>query len=487
VSRRTWTLVLALAIAACAPTTPRPFVPALREEAGSRPRSPTEDAPFRRFPPDPMAPESFPHVAVASLTLDSGLRVLLVERHGYPVIAAQLRVDTEAANAGDAGGWRAHLLGSVFLSPPSGVVQTSGGCSAEGCWVTSRGTRDELAEVLGRVADLVCGESARPEEYERRLTFAATTLEKGGGQGSAQIERSARALLFGLGELYGEPRATPPRPTLDDLRSLRARAFVPGASTLVLAGDIERDAAVAEIKKRFGGWVKSPGPAPGPPAAPPLSRDARRLLLIQNRAVTQTLGAIVARGPVPREDDSLAFALLAQTVGGGMSSAAYRHVREELGAAYSVGARVETLPGASMFVLNANFERGKAIEGMNALVEIVRNARDGELSVETLERGKRALIAGWRRSLSTDAGVASLLDQTVSCGMPAEGVDDFPARARALTAAQVRAVAQRYLAPSQLRALLVGQPEDLAGIDAPMFGAASLADGFGRPVAAAHR
>jgi zinc protease len=473
-------VLVATLSAACAPQ--QPFVPPLRAPDAVEAHSPTEDAPFRLAAPAALGEESFPRLTFESATLVNGLRVLLVERRGFPSVAVRLHMDTELANAGDAGGWRAQIAGSVFLSPPTGVVNTTGSCGPTGCAVTSLGTSDELGEVLGRVASLAFAGSAPDAEYERRLAATATLLEKGGGEGQSQVPRVARTLVFGLGSLYGEPRALPRRPTLDELRALRARAFVPRASTLIVVGDIDRAAALDEIRKRFGAWADVP-PVSGKPEAP--SQDMRRLVLVRNNSVTQTLAAVVARGPAPRDEDYLPFQLLVRALGGSFNSASFRHVREELAASYNVNGSVAPLPEASMFVLGGNFEQSKAIDGMNGLLGAIHTARNADMARESLDQAKRAVIAGWRHDMSTNEGVGLVLGNAVALGQPLELAQDFPARVRAISPSQVRAVAQRYLDGSALRLVFVGQPSELARIDAPSFGPASLADGYGRPIVAA--
>jgi hypothetical protein len=135
-----------------------------------------------------------------------------------------------------------------------------------------------------------------------------------------------------------------------------------------------------------------------------------------------------------------------------------------------------------MLVVGGNFERGKALDGMNALLRIVAAARDAAYSTAALEPAKRAMIAGWRKAMSTNEGVAGLLEDAIAGGSRVEGVGDFPARVRA-----DRGPASHRCAPLPdhvgLAAVFVGPPSEVAGIEAPGFGRATPADGYGRPIA----
>ena len=101
--RRWLALVLLLSSLACGHGIERPFVPHLRDPEAVVTRSPTEDAPFRKAPPPPLGDESFPKVTFASFTLENGLRVVLVERRSFPVVAANLRIDMASADADGTG------------------------------------------------------------------------------------------------------------------------------------------------------------------------------------------------------------------------------------------------------------------------------------------------------------------------------------------------------------------------------------------------
>src|SRR5207253_3092388 len=58
----------------------------------------TPDAPFRQKPPVATTKVSFAAPKIAEAKLKNGLRVLVVERHDLPLVAAQLVVSTGAGD-----------------------------------------------------------------------------------------------------------------------------------------------------------------------------------------------------------------------------------------------------------------------------------------------------------------------------------------------------------------------------------------------------
>jgi predicted Zn-dependent peptidase len=189
-------------------------------------------------------------VSLQTFSLENGLHVVFVERHGFPMVAAQLVIDTSWAMADDVGGRTAYLLAGTFLSPFEHVRQTSAGCGPDGCAIASRGLSAQLAEVLGRIANLAMRAGGDPGAYQQRFATYVHLAEREYGP----VQRNMRALMFGRNHRYGEAPSGPV-PTLDALKQLRDRSFVPSASTLVVVGDTTIDAVRAALGQTPAPWV----------------------------------------------------------------------------------------------------------------------------------------------------------------------------------------------------------------------------------------
>src|ERR1700690_2541677 len=328
--RRRAAPVLALAFASCGGAVSRPYVVPLRYADHEPPRAASEDAPFRVTAPIRPA-QGLPSFAdVRSFVLANGMHVIVVERPAFPTVAARLSIDTGAVEAVDVGGRRAFLLGRVFLSSLERVMQTTtSDCDIVGCAVASRGPSNQLAEVLGRIANRVTQRNDPSATSEQRFAVALRAFD----QAESPVKRNAAALLFGDGHRYGQPPSVY-SPTLDELDRVREQAFVPSASTLVVAGRVTMDAVKAEAMRQFGAWpdhrtdLQKTAVGPGPSPPPPLDRP--RVVACYSRGMTQVVGAIVARGPPPQAPDRAAFEVLVQRLGGVGDSMAFHQVREEL-------------------------------------------------------------------------------------------------------------------------------------------------------------
>jgi zinc protease len=394
------------------------------------------------------------------------------------MVAARLTLDTRGVEGGDVGGRRAYLLDKVFLTPPEGAVQTSSGCSVEGCAVATRGGTDKLGDTLGRIADLVFGVDVTPAMRAQRLANAVRNFGTSRFEPGAAISRNTEAVLFGHAHRYGEPPPADEPPTLERLEAIRAKAFVPRAATLVVVGDATLDAVKQEADRMFGGWRDTGAPALEA-EPPPATAAGPRIVAFHTKGTRQILGAVAARGPAPLDGDSAAFEVATELLGAPQTSMAFRHVREEMGAAYDVGAGVRFYTDASAFLARGSFDRDRAIDGVQGLLDAIRELRDADVAADALDRAKRARIAAWRRTMETDEGIAGVLAGGVLIGLTPAQLQRRPERVAAVTAADVRAAARRYLGVGALHVVLAGDPDFLVTAQALRFGVPVRVDGLG--------
>jgi zinc protease len=451
------------------------FVPALRYGDPSGLPAPTADPSFRVSSPA-IGGTAMPQPAsLQAFTLENGLHVVLVERHGFPMVAARLVIDTSWAMADDVGGRNAMLLGGTYLSPFEHVRQTSAGCGVDGCYVASRGLAGQLPEVLGRIENLVTRASGDPGVYAQRFATYVRLSERA----ERPIQRNMNALMFGRSHRYGESLAGPV-PTLDALKQMRDRSFVPSASTLVVVGDATLDAVRAALGETLAPWAPGKGPRPTPPKPPP-PPEGPHIVVYRNGSIGQVWGSVAARGPLPGDGDLPACLVLAQLLGGVTDSALFHGERAELAAAYTVGARVDLYKDASVIALIASFDRDSPIAGMRKMLDAIALARDREPSADDLERAKAGLIAQARHTGIVDEWMASTLGNAALLGSDPTAIPDRAVRIAAVSAADVRAVARRYLAPEALRAVLDGKVELTTGAQSLGLGEPIFTDIHGRP------
>ena len=190
---------------------------------------------------------------------------------------------------------------------------------------------------------------------------------------------------------YGYPiigtRETVDSLRAEDVRGLHARAYHPRHVGIAAAGSVEHD-VLLKLVTRCGWFTFPPGPDPVDvvPLAATRHHDVRVV-----RTLAQT-HIVLGTDTFPyRDDRRYALMLLANVLGGGMSSRLFQRVREELGLAYSVFAFQSFYRqggGCGVYVGTHPSTADRAVEAIRA--ELGRVAAAG-LDATTLTEAKRQL------------------------------------------------------------------------------------------------
>ncbi len=126
-------------------------------------------------------------------------------------------------------------------------------------------------------------------------------------------------------------------------------------------------------------------------------------------------------------------------------------LRERLGKTYSPGARSDTsyyYPGFGTFMVNASVDVGDVDTTLAAIRAVVARLRSQPVDADTLARARRPLLESFDNALKTNVGLLSLVDRAQT---QSDRINDFLAArgvVKQITAADIEAIAERYLVPS---------------------------------------
>jgi zinc protease len=419
-------------------------------------------------------PRPHPVPAAEETTLPNGLRVVVVPRPGVPLIELRLRVPFAAPTTRGAGVHTARasvLSGAVLLGTgdhdQNGIAELLQGHGAE-LSVSSDPDRllftttllaGGLTPVLGMLAELLTGAAypAGPVEGERdRLAERIVIARSQPGV----IARTALASRRYDGHPYAIQLPDPDlvadvRPPA--LRRLHRERVVPSGSSLVLVGDLDPRAATDAVATALAGWTESGDALEAPPV--PEERHTQELALIDRPGAVQS--NIRLGGPAPRRTDpDLAALRLANMVFGGYFSSRYvENIRERRGYSYSPRSSVDHQVAGSSFLVEADVATevtGPAL--LETWYELGRMALAPVTEAE-LDAARRYVLGSMALSIATHAGLASTLSALVGAGLPPDWLYDHQRDLAAVTVEEVQEASRRYLAPSGLTAVVVGDPD----------------------------
>ncbi|HZM17510.1 MAG TPA: insulinase family protein [Candidatus Krumholzibacteria bacterium] len=279
------------------------------------------------------------------LSLESGLRVLLLPHAGSGMVASNVFVGAGSTREENRDAGSSHFLEHVLFNGTERRTQEQIYAETDRIGAYNNATTkqeythymmvapsEKLAAALDIQADMLLHSTLPEAKFDKERGIVLEELSKDMDDPEYRADRALETMLYGEGSHFARPVLGTPT-TLKELPRANvaeyyARQYVPSNMLLVLMGEFERDAALAELQRLF------PTPSARPPAAAPLPVPPGPLaapgrLTLQAvegpLAVVELLAALPAGVP---EDDAL-LALLAQIAGGSESSLLERALQQE--------------------------------------------------------------------------------------------------------------------------------------------------------------
>ncbi|WP_374146521.1 M16 family metallopeptidase [Sphingomonas sp. 28-63-12] len=427
----------------------------------------------RILPPPPAAPVSAAIPAPVETRLANGLRVIVVEKHDLPLIAASLVVApgggaVDPGNLPGLNSLTAELLtkGTTTRSATQiarEIESLGGSISSDIDWdgaTISVGVKSDQAEpAMAILADV----AMRPAFAQAEIDRARTQAIDGIGvelKDPAQLAGivAARA-VFGnkpYGHvLTGTPDGLKAISRADIVKSY-ATSWRPDRAALVLVGDITLAQAQALASSNFASWK---APALAAPAAPAVraSYPAPRVIVVDFPGAGQA-GVVVARPGIARRDAGYYPAAVANaTLGVGFSSRLNQEIRIKRGLSYGAGSTVSARRQPGPISASTQTKNPSAAEVVGLVVAEMKRLGSEPAAAAELETRKAVLIGGFGRSTETTGGIAGLIGGYVIDDVPLTELKDYAIRIESVDPAAVQAAAAQLLDPAAASIVVVGE------------------------------
>ncbi|HEX6851076.1 MAG TPA: pitrilysin family protein [Candidatus Polarisedimenticolaceae bacterium] len=451
--------------------------------------------------PDPGATPAATFPKIQRAKLSNGLSIALVERRAIPVVEMDLILD--AGYAAD----RADLTGTAALALDmldegtktrssleiSDQLQRLGatlgtGSALDTSNVSMSALKANLDASLDLFADVVLNPAFPPSDFERLRAQRLAQIRQEKAEPVSMAIRVMPPLMYGAGHSYGVPltgsgyESTVAKMTRDDLAAWHKAWFQPDRATLVVVGDTSLAELQPKLEARLKDW--KPGKAPAKSVAAVPARRGTTIYVVDRPGSIQSVILAGQLAPAKANPDEVALQTMQTILGGGFISRINLNLREDKHWSYGAGGFLLDARAQRPYIFFAPVQADKTKESMQELLEEIRGIRGGRpVTPEELQGAKDQMTLTLAGQWETNDAVAGSLVELVSFGLPDDYVTTFPAKVRALGAADVPAVATKTLRPDDLLWVVVG---DRARIEPKLaelgWGEIRFVDADGRPV-----
>lgn len=223
--------------------------------------------------------------------------------------------------------------------------------------------------------------------------------------------------------------------------------YVPNNVVISIAGDFDAADAIGRIEKQYHAWKRAPDPPRNPTEEP--EQDGERRAVVEVPVRAPLVGA-AWHAPKTGDPDGPALDVLSEILSSGRTSRLQRKLVYEEQEALSAYGGYWELERAGLFYAGVGVRPGKDPARSEALLfgEIERLRREPPTARE-LEKAKRGFEVGLLGGLRTANALAARNAEDWLRFGRIRTLEERLAAARAVTAADVERVADRYLRPEK--------------------------------------
>ncbi|WP_078085959.1 M16 family metallopeptidase [Microbulbifer mangrovi] len=419
-----------------------------------------------------------------SFTLDSGLKVVLAERHDTPVVFMSLQYRSGASADGEQPGLAsvvARMLSEgagdfdslAFSARQEELGATIGaGSGLDYNTLSFSALKTQLEPSLELFRDVISSPLFPEEDLARVKSNWLDSIRQEEAQPQGLAMRKLPPLLFGENHPYGAPLTGSGTPeavksiTREDLVNFHKTWLRPDNAQLTVVGDVTRDEIQKLLNDTLGGWDAPNDPLPALEIPVVQRPEKARIFLLDRPGAQQSYIMAGLVMPPWQPEGAEAFEAMASAIAGKFTSRVNMNLREDKH--WSYGARAVSLDTEAQrpYIVFAPVQTDKTAPAMQELLKEY-NAYLGKRPIEERElkdyQDDEVLKQSAR--FQTKGQLLSSIAWQIEKGLPAEYIANYPQRVSALTKEQVEAAAKEYLAPGQFTWMVVG---DLSQIQKPI-------------------
>jgi zinc protease len=428
-------------------------------------------------PPLPAAPRAVNVPQPAEKTLANGLRVIVIQKIGLPLVAARLMVKTGGeADPPDRAGladMTASLLtkGTTTKSAEEIArdVEALGatiesGAAWDNSFVALSALASNYPEAMKYVADVVLHPTFKTEEIDRLREQNIDELQVALTQPRSLAGYVAARVIYG-GGAYGHNLGGTPKSmqamTRPDIARFHEAYYRPDNAVFVVAGDVAPETMFALAEKLLGAWKASGTMPPAPQEVAAPAAQQPRVVVVDLPDAGQAAVVVTLRG-LRRIDPEYNAALVANAVlGGGYSSRLNQEIRIKRGLSYGAGSAFEFRRMAGPFTASAQTKNESAAEVATIMLDELAKMTSAAVASTELTPRKAVLIGNFGRALETTSGLVGRIAQLALYGLSLTEINNYIRNVEAVTPADVQTFAASHMKATRAAVVIVGDAKKL--------------------------
>lgn len=405
-----------------------------------------------------------------SFTLDNGLKVFVVENNKIPRVSYSLTIDYVPVVEGDLAGL-ADFTGQLLrtgttsrtkdqLDEEIDFIGASLYTNSNGLYAS--GLKKHNDKLLQLMSDIILNPSFNAEELEKIRTRNLSALEAEKTEPSAISQRIGKMLVYGNNHPYGESmnESSVKKISPEQCKGFYSTFFKPQISYMAIVGNISLAEAKAAMEKYFGGWQK--GEVNFNPIPTPVQPSSNVVAIVDRpEAVQTTLSVGYPVDLKPGTVDAIK-ASVTNTILGGGTFRLFNNLREEHAYTYGAYSRLTADRYAGIFNASTEIRNSVTDSALNEILFEMKRMHEEAIPQDELSLVKNYISGNFALSLENPQTIANFAINTAKYNLPSDYYANYLKNLSAVSAEDVKAMAEKYILPERSYILAVGKASEIA-------------------------
>lgn len=421
--------------------------------------------------PGPARSYQFPKFQVEALS--GGARLLVAPVEKLPIVTVLVVVDTGSTNeaAGKEGvaklTARALLEGSrnydgAELAEKFEQLGTSleSGADWDSTFVKITVLSERLPAALALLGEVLTTPVFPEREVDRLKAERLSEILQTETEPRALADERFESFLYAEESRYSKPDGGSAESVTGlsraDVERFYRSSFVSGATTVILAGDIDPARARTLVESTLTGLVNGAPPARSLIVAP--RSGARNVHIVSKSGAPQSELRVGHIGLPRKHPDFFPTMVMNAVLGGLFGSRINLNLREAHGYTYGASSYYDWRRDPGPFAVATAVASDVTAPALREIFLEIDRIREEEISAEELSLATDYLEGVFPIRYETTSAVATALANLVIHGLPRDYYDSYRRNIRDVTAGAVLEAAGKHLHPGELQTLVVGDP-----------------------------
>jgi zinc protease len=430
------------------------------------PRS-TPDAEFRKHAPLGAPAEVYGGPRIQELRLDNGVRILVVERHDFPVVSLAIMVKRGAADAppGVAELISRMLLGGTEKSDEQQIANRLGdityGTDAnyDAVWISAKMLSSNFVDTFPTLAQLVSNAALPEARFTKQKERLLDEINEGPGDTTDALMQVIDANLYPpshpfhvsvTGNAVGVWGTTHER-----VVQAYKEMFKPDQAAVVVVGNVAAAAVFQVARQSLRHW-KGNAPERSEPADPKSGPIEPRVVIVDRPGLTQSTVLFATPGISRTNPSYETMLLLSAILGAPFTGRLNMNLRERHGYTYGAESILKARRYAGPFYVGGSVETASTADAVREMLKELARLRTERLTTEELAAARLTFQRALAQRFETIDGTVGAASQLALYDLPVDDYARLGSRLADVRAEHIHAAANRYLAPDRLRLFILG-------------------------------